>query len=107
MKKSILITLFAIVLSGAAFGQSAYEKSKVVQREEVPAAVMQAFEKDFASVEKGTWKLYYSEKFDGSKTTFTPEHYTFTGKKDGEKIHLTYSTAGVLEDSKDSSRGKK
>ncbi|HTF19056.1 MAG TPA: hypothetical protein VK658_13335 [Chryseolinea sp.] len=109
MKKSLIVALFALfVCGGTAFAQkSTFEKTKKLTESEVPVAVVKAFQQDHSDLQdKGYWKLHYTEKMANGKTTFTPEHYTYNAKKDGEKIVLTYSTDGVLESTKDSS-GKK
>jgi len=99
MKKVILIVLFAAVAGiGSAFAQSINEKTKRINNDEVPAAVKQAFLKDHSDLEnKGYWRVTYTEKTENGKTIFTPERYTFNGKKDGEKITLTYSSEGTPE----------
>ena len=99
MKKVILIVLFAAVAGiGSAFAQSINEKTKRINNDEVPAAVKQAFLKDHSDLEnKGYWRVHYTEKNENGKTVFTPEKYTFNGKKDGEKITLAYSTEGTPE----------
>jgi hypothetical protein len=99
MKKMILIVLFAAVAGvGSAFAQSVNERSKRITKDEVPAAVKQSFLKDYSDIEdKGYWRVYYTEKTENGKTVFTPERYTFNGKKDGEKVELTYNTEGILE----------
>lgn len=107
MKNAILIVLFAAVASvGSAFAQTTFEKSKKINKDEVPVAVMKAFEKEYGTLdEKGYWKVYYTEKTVNGKTVFTPERYTFNGKKEGEKIMLTFSTTGTLENSKGANSG--
>ena len=109
MKKVFLMTLFAVMVCGiSAFAQSANEKSKKVTKEEVPVAVIQAFEKDFSKLEdKGSWKVYFTEKSEDGKTVFTAERYIFSGKENGEKISLTYSPTGTLENSKGVTEGSK
>ena len=99
MKKVILIVLFAAVAGfGSAFAQSINEKTKRISNDEVPAAVKQAFLKDHSDLEnKGYWRVHYTEKNENGKTVFTPEKYTFNGKKDGEKIALTYTAEGTPE----------
>ena len=103
MKKSIFVALFAMVMcASATFAQTKFEKTKKVTESEVPVAVMQAFEKDRADFEKGSWKLYFSEERSATqaKSTFTPERYEFTGKRNGEKVMLVYKPNGELETSK-------
>jgi hypothetical protein len=109
MKKLFFIALFAAGVGvGSAFAQSTFEKSKKLSNDEVPVAVMQSFQKDFSNLEdKGYWKLYYTEENVNGKPVFTPEHYTFTGKKDGEKVLVTYSPTGNLEESKGVTAGAK
>lgn len=103
MKKLICATLFAILICGtAAFAQNKFEKSKVLTESEVPVVIMQAFEKDYSNLGKGTWKVYFSEQKSATqaKSIFTPERYEFTGKNNGEKIQLVYKANGELESSK-------
>ena len=108
MKKVILIMLFAAVAGvGSAFAQSINEKSKKISKDEVPVAVKQAFLKDHSDLEdKGYWRVYYTEKTENGKTVFTPERYTFSGKKDGEKISLAYSSEGTPETPKEPNSNK-
>lgn len=106
MKKSLIVALFALfVCGGTAFAQkSTFEKSKKLTDSEVPVSVVKSFQQEHSDLQdKGYWKLYYTEKTENGKTTFTPERYTYNAKKDGEKIVLTYSSDGVLESTKDSS----
>jgi hypothetical protein len=109
MKKAILIVLFAAVAGvGSAFAQTTFEKSKKISKDEVPVAVMQAFQKEYGDInDKGYWKVYFTEKQVNGKSVFTPERYQFNGKKDGEKVLLTYSTTGTLENSKGANSGAK
>jgi hypothetical protein len=109
MKKSLIVALFALfVCGGTAFAQkSTFEKSKKLTDAEVPVVVVKAFQQEHSDLQdKGYWKLHYTESTENGKTTFTPEHYTYNAKKDGEKIVLTYSPAGVLENTKDSGAKK-
>jgi hypothetical protein len=107
MKRVLLMVLFAAGVGViSAFAQNTSEKSKKLSKDEVPVVVMQSFQKDFSNLEdKGYWRLHYTEKTEGGKTVFTPEYYTFTGKNNGEKVLLTYSTSGALASSKGVSQG--
>ena len=107
MKRVFLIVLFAAGVGViSAFAQNALEKSKKLSKDEVPVVVMQAFQKDFSNLEdKGTWKAHYTEKTENGKTVFTPEYYTFAGKNNGEKVLLTFSPEGALQNSKGVSQG--
>ncbi len=101
MKKSFLIALFAVFIAGsAAFAQS-FDKTKKLTQSEVPVAVIKSFQKDYSDLQdKGYWKLHYAEKTVGGKTVFTPGYYSFNGRKDGEKVVLTFTADGTLESSK-------
>jgi len=106
MKKSFLIALFAVLVTGSAFAQS-FDKTKKLTESEVPVVVMKSFQKDYSELQdKGYWKLHYSEKTVGGKTVFTPGFYSFNGKKDGEKVVLNFTTDGTLESSKGSGSTK-
>lgn len=110
MKKAILIVLFAAAAGiGSAFAQTTFEKSKKINKDEVPVAVMQAFQKEHGDLDdKGYWKIHYTEKKQANgKTLFTPVRYTFNGNKGGEKVLLAYSTTGTLENSKGANSGAK
>ena len=73
----------------------------------MPVAVIKSFQKDYSDLQdKGYWKLHYSEKTTGGKTVFTPGYYSFNGKKDGEKVVLTFTTDGTLESTKGNSTSK-
>lgn len=100
MKKSLIIALFAFLVSaGGAFAQTTFEKTKKLTESEVPVAVIKSFQKDHSDM-KGVWKLHYTESTVQGKTIFTPDYYSFNGKKDGEKIVLKYMADGTLNDSK-------
>ena len=107
MKRVFLIALFAAGVGViSAFAQNTFEKSKKLSKDEVPVAVMQTFQKDFSNLDdKGSWKLYYTERTENGKTVFTPEYYTFTGKNNGEKVELKFSTSGALASSKGVTQG--
>lgn len=106
MKKSLILTVVALLICGAAAvaQESTFVKSKKLTDSEVPVAVVKAFKEQHSDLQdKGYWKLHYTEKVTNGRTTFTPEYYTYNAKKDGEKIVLTYSPAGVPDDKKGSS----
>lgn len=109
MKKMILIVLFAAGAGiGSAFAQSINERSKNISYDEVPVAVKQAFIKDHSDLQdKGYWRVYYTEKTENGKTVFTPEKYTFNGKKDGEKVSVTYTADGKPENTKEPQSGSR
>ena len=109
MKKVMFIVLFAAVAGvGSAFAQSINEKTKRITNDEVPAVVKQAFLKDHSDLEnKGYWRVEYTERNENGKTIFTPQKYTFYGKKDGEKISLTYAADGTPEPQKETDSGSR
>ena len=110
MKKSLIIAVFTLfVCGGSAFAQqSTFVKNKKLTDSEVPVAVVKAFQQEHSDLQdKGYWKLHYTETITNGKSTFTPEYYTYNAKKDGEKIVVTYSPAGVQENSKAGGSGRR
>jgi hypothetical protein len=111
MKKIIFI--FAFVLSAAtAMYAQALQKTIKLKQEEVPVAVVSAFEKDFASISSelsnGSWSVL-TQQLDNKSVK--PVYYIYKAKKGDTKFEAHYSPSGNLESakgaSKDSSSGSK
>jgi hypothetical protein len=101
MKKLIMIAVFAFVVSAGAVFAQGFEKNKKLTQEEVPAAVLQSFQKEYANLQdKGNWTLYFRETQQGGRSVFKPEHYVFSGKNNGGKISISYAPDGTLENTK-------
>ncbi len=97
----------AVFIGGSAAIAQSFDKTKKLTESEVPVVVIKSFQKDYSDLQrKGYWKLHYSEKTVGGKTVFTPGYYSFNGKKDGEKIVLSFTTDGTLENSKGTGTSK-
>jgi len=98
MKTGLFFTLAFLVFAGTASAQKIQSTKRLVQ-EEVPIMIIQAFQKDFSAVtEKGYWKLIYTE--DTSTSKLTPEMYTFSFKRNGEKAEIAYKPDATIDHTK-------
>lgn len=90
-----------LAMVAVAVGASAQktELTKKLTRDEVPVAVVQSLQRDFANLaENGSWKLIYTEDMKTGK--LTPEFYEYSCKKDGEKVEIYYKPDATLDHTK-------
>jgi hypothetical protein len=74
-------------------------ESTRVTPEQVPAAVLQAYEKEIGSLpEGGTWTVRIKRSTD--KRTTTPVWYKYTNRNAEEKIEVRFSPSGEIEEAK-------
>jgi hypothetical protein len=98
MKKSILLLLFLV--GGATFASAqSLTKTEKINTEQVPVAILKAFENDFGKVpEGGHWLAHFAVEQDGIRSVAKPLFYIYRNKS--EKIDVQYTPAGKLESSK-------
>jgi hypothetical protein len=97
MKKIIVAALLSISAQ-LSFAQEVSESTRVT-REQVPVAVLQAYEKEIGALpEDGTWTVRIKRSTD--KGTTTPVWYKYTNRKAKEKIEVRFSPAGEIEEAK-------
>jgi hypothetical protein len=98
MKTRFILTVALALIAYCASAQKS-EMTKTVTKDEVPVAVIQSLQKDYANLgEKGTWKLFFFEDLKTSKCT--PELYEYSCKKDGEKVYLYFKPDGTVDHAK-------
>jgi hypothetical protein len=99
--KYVLVFVGMMAMSGAVCAQATgVLKNKKITREEVPVAVMAAFQKDFPQQAEGAWSVFYSvQPAGGGQLQITPRWYVCTAKTDHKAV-VQYSPAGKLERSK-------
>jgi hypothetical protein len=98
--KKLLLVVFAFVLStGALLAQtSGIEKSKKIDKDEVPAAIQSSLKENFSiTPEDGTWYLQYKKYTEASLVKFKPVAYTFKQKNGKEKVEIRFAPNGTLE----------
>ena len=98
MKLGFFFMLALTALAGAVSAQTV-EEIRGLKQDEVPVMIQQSLQKDFSSLtEKGKWKLIYQE--DLATRKLTPEFYTYSCKKNGERVEIYYKTDGTLDHTK-------
>lgn len=98
MKKSILLLLFLV--GGATFASAqSLTKTEKINADQVPVAILKAFENDFGKVpEGGQWLANFVVEQDGIRSVAKPLFYIYRNKS--EKIDVRYTADGKLESSK-------
>jgi hypothetical protein len=97
MKKLVLIfTLFAaIAISLAA---QSLKKTERISNEQVPVAIVRAFETDFGRVpDAGYWTANYIVEQEGTRSIAKPLSYSYHKRNKNEKIEVRYTAAGKLD----------
>ena len=92
-----LITL--LFLSNVLFAiAQPVKKMTVINEQEVPVAIRQAFISEFGSIPiNGTWTVNYNVTNEGTRTIAQPTAYTFHKKEGRSKIEVRYSPSGKLD----------
>jgi hypothetical protein len=100
MKKIIFSIAFVMCDTVAIYAQS-INKSVPLKQEEVPVTVVNALQKDFASIagelSKGSWSVM-TQQTNGQP--IKPLFYIYKAKKGDSKFEARYSPTGELESSK-------
>jgi hypothetical protein len=98
MKMGYFLMLALAVLAGTVSAQTV-EKIRRLKQDEVPVIIQQSLQKNFSSLtEKGSWKLMYQEDLTTRK--LTPEFYTYSCKRNGERVEIYYKSDGTLDHAK-------
>ncbi len=98
MKKSILLLLFFASVATFASAQS-LTKTEKIKENQVPVAILKAFENDFGKApEGGQWLANFAVEQEGIRTVAKPLFYIYRNKS--EKIDVRYTPDGKLESSK-------
>ncbi len=98
MKIGFFLMLTLAALGGTASAQTV-QMTKGLKQDEVPVMIQQSLQKNFSSLtEKGSWKLMYHENVNTRK--LTPEFYTYSCKKNGERVEIYYKADGTLDHAK-------
>lgn len=98
--KKIIITALLIISAQFTFAQQISESARVTS-EQVPVAVIQAFEKEIGSIpEGGTWTVRIKRSTALGKAAATPLWYKYTNRKDKDRIEVRFSPDGEIEEAK-------
>jgi len=98
MKKSILLLLF-LVGGATLLSAQSLTKTEKINVDQVPVAILKAFENDFGKVpEGGQWLANFVVEQEGIRSVAKPLFYIYRNKS--EKIDVRYTADGKLESSK-------
>jgi len=104
MKKIIFSIALVMCASVAIYAQS-INKTMSLKQEEVPVTVVNALQRDFASISndltKGSWSVLTQQT---DSKTVKPLFYIYKAKKGDNKFEARYSPTGELESSKGASK---
>jgi hypothetical protein len=96
--KKIIVAALLMISAHLSFAQEVSESARVTP-EQVPVAILQAYEKEIGSLpDGGTWTVRVKRSTD--KGTTTPVWYKYTNRKSREKIEVRFSPAGEIEEAK-------
>ena len=97
MKKSVLLfTLFAAI--AASLAAQSLKKTERINNEQVPVAIIRAFETDFGKVpDAGYWMANYIVEQEGTRSIAKPLSYSFHKRSKNEKIEVRYTAGGQLD----------
>ena len=97
-----------VIMLGASvvmFAQG-YQKNVKLKQEEVPVAVVTAFQNDFSSISseltKGSWSVNAEEK----NGVLKPITYAYKAKRGDTKFEARYTPDGTLDSAKGSDKDK-
>lgn len=105
MKLTKIIMLCAVVtmvaLSASVSAQTRRDE-KAVPEDQIPIAIRNAFQQDFASANdtKGYWYIYFEQQDVNNRIVATPLEYIYRRKQEGKRIEVRYNAAGKLEKAK-------
>jgi hypothetical protein len=102
MKKLVFVAFMCVMSAGVLLAQtSGIEKSKKINKDEVPVTVQTTFQENFSiSPDEGTWFLQFVKYAEGNLVTFKPVAYIFKKKNGKEKVEIRFSPSGALEQAK-------
>lgn len=100
--KTLKLTLTMLLLSIAwSYAQIPMNMVEKIKDEQVPAAVLKTFEKEFANqksdIKVGAWYAHFEHTSDGpGKSRAIPLHYSYRGKKGNDKVEIKFTPEGKL-----------
>ncbi len=98
--KKIIVAALLTVSAHLSFAQEVSESVRVTA-EQVPVAVLQAYEKEIGTIpDGGTWTVRVKRSSDKGKEVTVPVWYTYTNRKQKEKVEVKFSPSGEIEQSK-------
>src|SRR5882757_6963983 len=105
MKKT-LVLLLMLGASIMMYAQQGLQRNVKLKQEEVPVAVVSAFQNDFSSISseltKGSWSVNAEEK----NGVLKPLTYSYKAKRGSTKFEARYTPDGTLESAKGSDKDK-
>ncbi|PZR36252.1 MAG: hypothetical protein DI538_14235 [Azospira oryzae] len=103
--KKVMALVIMLGASVVMFAQG-YQKNVKLKQEEVPVAVVQAFQNDFSSISgeltKGSWSVNAEEK----NGVLKPITYAYKAKRGDAKFEARYTPDGTLDSAKGSDKDK-
>jgi hypothetical protein len=97
MKKLRLVLTVMLLPIGLALAQTPMKESIRIPLDQVPAAVRQAFEKDFGVIpQDGYWSAYIEKTSGNRGTTAKPLWYSYNKRNRSEKIEVRFLPSGEL-----------
>lgn len=97
MKKLRLVLTAMLLPLGLALAQTPVKESIRIPLDQVPAAVRQAFEKDFGVIpQDGYWSAYIEKTSGNRGTTAKPLWYSYSKRNRSEKIEVRFLPSGEL-----------
>lgn len=99
MKKIIAVALL-MISAQLCLAQKVTQSTRVTA-EQVPVAVLRAYEKEIGSIpEGGTWTVRVKRSTGSGTSSTTPVWYKYTNRSEKEKIEVRFSPAGEIEEAK-------
>jgi hypothetical protein len=96
--KKIIVAALLMISAQLSFAQEVSESARVAP-EQVPVAILQAYEKEIGSLpDGGTWTVRV--KRSAVKGTTTPIWYKYTNRNAKEKIEVRFNPSGEIEEAK-------
>lgn len=95
--KKIIVAALLMISAQFAFAQEVSESARVTQ-EQVPVVVLEAYQKEIGDLpDGGNWTVRVKRVTDKGKMIVTPLWYTYTNRKNKEKIEVRFSPEGEIE----------
>lgn len=99
-KKTSLILLLLIVVSGYVHGQ-AFSESLKITKDQVPVSVRKSYEKEFGEIpEGGNWTVRMTRTTENGRVVANPISYSYINRNKKEKIEVRFSPVGEVLNSK-------
>jgi hypothetical protein len=100
MKKITIVFALLMISVQLCIAQEVSESLRVAP-EQVPASILQSYEKEIGTIpDGGFWTVQVKRSIIKGKATTTPVWYTYTNRKNKEKIEVQFSPEGEVTQAK-------